>query len=326
MCCFQGWQVGRVGPVEPAAGALEADRAGAAAGLDVGRFGAVAEWHRDRCPLVGGRAGERRGVARGVGGQRADGADGLLLALEADPVIAHGGGHRYVVHELFEHVNGHSGVGVPLGVRMAQRVGSDQGRIERDRPPVRSAQLAVDRPDLGDPGLERPGHRRGGQVPVGSLGAQQRAGEQPVALRGRGGQRCAALFPAHDGLRGAGGDRQPAAHPARLVVVVDEVVLAAGDLDAAGVQADHLAGAPAGVAQDLVDDLVHGLQVGGGDRSGPPGRAEQVQAGVQAADHRIRQGLADLVFVGFLPDPQPAGRDGRCRAPGSSARCRGRAR
>src|SRR5664280_773828 len=35
-----------VGSVEAAAGALEADRAGATTGLDVGRFGAVAERHR----------------------------------------------------------------------------------------------------------------------------------------------------------------------------------------------------------------------------------------------------------------------------------------
>ena len=98
---------------------------------------------------------------------------------------------------------------------------------------------------------------------------------------------------------------QPAAHPPGLVVVVDQVVLAADDLDAAGAQADDLAGAPPGVAQDLVDHLVHQLQVGGGDRPGPPGRAEQVQAGVELADHHLGQGLAHLVLVGVAADPVP---------------------
>ena len=90
-----------------------------------------------------------------------------------------------------------------------------------------------------------------------------------------------------------------------LVVVIDQVVLAAGHLDAAGPQADYLAGAPPGVAQDLVDHLVHLLQVGSGDRPGPPGRAEQVQAGVELADHHLGQGLAELVLVGVLADPVP---------------------
>jgi hypothetical protein len=40
---FEGGQVGRVGPVEAAAGALEADRSRAAAGVDVGWLGAVPE-------------------------------------------------------------------------------------------------------------------------------------------------------------------------------------------------------------------------------------------------------------------------------------------
>ena len=50
------------------------------------------------------------------------------------------------------------------------------------------------------------------------------------------------LLPGQDDLSGIGGDRQPAAHPPGFVVVVDQVVLAAGYLDAAGVQADYLAG------------------------------------------------------------------------------------
>ena len=112
-------------------------------------------------------------------------------------------------------------------------------------------------------------------------------------------------LPGHDDRGGLGGDRQAAAHPGRLVVVIDQVVLAADHLDAAGAQADHLAGAPPGVAQDLVDRLVHQLQAGGGDRPGPPGRAEQVQMGVELADHHVGQGLAELVLVGVVVDPVP---------------------
>src|SRR5659263_100253 len=119
---LEGGQVGRVGSVEAAAGALEADRAGATTGLDVGRFGAVAERHRHRGPLVGGGTGERRRIARGVDGQRPDRADGLLFALEADRVVAHRGGHGDVVHEFFEHVDRNPGIGVPLGVGIAQCV------------------------------------------------------------------------------------------------------------------------------------------------------------------------------------------------------------
>ena len=50
---------------------------------------------------------------------------------------------------------------------------------------------------------------------------------------------------------------------------------------------------------------MHPLQVGRGDRAGPPGRPEQVQAGVELADHRLGQGLAQLVLVGVLADPVP---------------------
>ncbi len=37
------------------------------------------------------------------------------------------------------------------------------------------------------------------------------------------------------------------------------------------------------------------------------GRAEQVQAGVELADHHLGQGLAELVLIGVLADPAPAG-------------------
>jgi hypothetical protein len=90
-------------------------------------------------------------------------------------------------------------------------------------------------------------------------------------------------LPGQDDLGGFGGDRQPAAHPPGLVVVGDQVVLAADDLHTAGAQADDFTGASSGVAQDLVDRLLHQLQVGGGDRPGPSGRAEQVEASIELA-------------------------------------------
>ena len=65
-------EVGDVGAEVAAAGAAEPERAGTAAGLDVGRFGAVAERHRDLAdPLPGSFAvQESVGVAPDVGGRR----------------------------------------------------------------------------------------------------------------------------------------------------------------------------------------------------------------------------------------------------------------
>ena len=60
-----------------------------------------------------------------------------------------------------------------------------------------------------------------------------------------------------------------------------------------------------GVAQDLVDHLVHELQLAGGDRAGPPGRAEELKVGVELADDRLGQGLAQLVLVGVVVHAVP---------------------
>ena len=62
-----------------------------ATGFDVGRFGAVAERDRHRCPVVGQWVGEQARVALGVHGQGSDGADGLLLAFVGDRVVAERG-------------------------------------------------------------------------------------------------------------------------------------------------------------------------------------------------------------------------------------------
>ncbi|MDT3727648.1 hypothetical protein ROS62_23300 [Streptomyces sp. DSM 41972] len=57
---FDGGQLGGVGAIEAAAGALEAQRAALAAGFDVGRLGAVAVGNGHGSCLVGGGRGHGR--------------------------------------------------------------------------------------------------------------------------------------------------------------------------------------------------------------------------------------------------------------------------
>ena len=76
------------------------------------------------------------------------------------------GGDGDVIHELLEHVDRYSGVGVSLGVAVAQCVWGDQGGVERGGAAVGAEQVAVNGPDLVQPGLEGPAHARGCDVPV----------------------------------------------------------------------------------------------------------------------------------------------------------------
>ena len=99
--------------------------------------------------------------------------------------------------------------------------------------------------------------------------AQQRRGEQPLASGWWGRELTSVPFPGKDHLRGVGGDRQAPAEATSLVVVVDEVVVAVDDLDAAGLQAHDLAGPPSGVPQDPIDHPVHRLEIAGRDRPHP---------------------------------------------------------
>ena len=106
-----------------AAGAAEPERAGAAAGFDVGRFGADAERDGD---LTDGAAGvlgvqQRLGlppdaVAVPVELHRGDAVDGFAAAGFADSVVAAGGFELAVRHQLAQHLDGNTGVGVALGV------------------------------------------------------------------------------------------------------------------------------------------------------------------------------------------------------------------
>ena len=127
-------QVGDVGAEVVAAGAAEPVGAGVAAGLDVGRFGAHAERDDD---LADGAAGvfgvqQRLGVppdavAVPVELHRGDAVDGLAAAGFADPVVAAGGVELAVVHQLAQHVDGNTGVGVALGVGVPVGVEHDPG-------------------------------------------------------------------------------------------------------------------------------------------------------------------------------------------------------
>ena len=143
-------------------------------GFHIGRLGAVAERDRHRRPLVGQGIGERGGIAAGVEGQRADGADGLGLAFQADRVIAHGGLHGAMVEELFEHIHGDPGIGVTLSVGVAKGVGGDQRPVEGGGRPVGAEQLAVDGGDLAHPRPKRHTNTRGRHVTERPMRAQHR--------------------------------------------------------------------------------------------------------------------------------------------------------
>ena len=91
-------QVGDVGAEVVAAGAAEPERAGAAAGLHVGRFGADAERDGDLTDSPAGVFGvqQRSGlppdaVTVPVELHRGDAVDGFAAAVFADPVVAAGG-------------------------------------------------------------------------------------------------------------------------------------------------------------------------------------------------------------------------------------------
>ena len=122
--CLQVGQERDIGLEVVAACAAEADGAGAAAGLDVGRFAAGAVWHRDLTDRVTGAFGVQQGtrvppdpVAVPVEAERGDLVRGVAAAVFADPVIA--AGHRVapVVQEFGQYVDGDTGVCVPLGER-----------------------------------------------------------------------------------------------------------------------------------------------------------------------------------------------------------------
>ena len=131
-------QVGHVGAEVVAAGAAEPDRAGAAAGRDIGGLGAGAVGDGDLPDGVPGMLGIEQGagvtperVAVPVEAHRGDLVNGGAAPVLPDPVIAAGLVQVLVVHELGEHVDRDAGVSVPLGVGMPVGIRHDPGRVER---------------------------------------------------------------------------------------------------------------------------------------------------------------------------------------------------
>jgi hypothetical protein len=104
-------------------------------------------------------------------------------------------------------------------------------------------------------------------------------------------------------------DRRPGSHPVAIpcslsslrACVSNERHVAALGFQAVAGQRGYFFGSPACVAQHHVDRLIHRLQVFGREHPGPGGiaTAQQVQVGVELADHLLRDRLADLVLVGL---------------------------
>ena len=141
-------EVGHVGAEVVAAGAAEPDRAGAAAGRDVGRLGAGAVGDGDRADRVAGVLVVQQGagvtpdpVAVPVELHRGDLVDGAAAAVLADPVVAAGGVEVAVVQQFGEHVDRDARIGVPLGVGVPVGVRDERGpcRIRRRRPAAAAA-------------------------------------------------------------------------------------------------------------------------------------------------------------------------------------------
>ncbi|MEV3959245.1 hypothetical protein [Streptomyces albogriseolus] len=141
-------------------------------------------------------------------------------------------------------------------------------------------------------------------VQVGTGGEVGEGGEEVVGAGGRkaGLELFSAFLPGTDGLGGGRGDGQASAVSAGLVVVPDQGDLVVAGLQAVAGQGEDFQGPPAGVSEQDVQRAVHQLQVVGGEgalAAGPP-QAEKVEVGVELADHRFGDRLADLVLVSLL--------------------------
>ena len=146
---FDRREVGRVGPVEGTAGALEADRAVPAARFDIRRLGAVAERDRYRGSLVGDRVGQWGRAAVGVDRKGPDRVDGLGFAFQADGVVAHRRAHRHVVNIRVIH---HSAGGLSEDCWAAERGGPVERFVPSLTRHVRGREVVSI--TLGDPLLD----------------------------------------------------------------------------------------------------------------------------------------------------------------------------
>src|SRR5262249_44740752 len=132
-------QVGDVGAEVVAAGAAEPERAATASGLDVGRLGADTERDGDLADGAASVLGVQQrlclppdAVAVTVEPHRGDTVDGFAAAGFADAVVAAGGFQFSVRHQLTQHLDGNTGVGVALSVAVPVGVEHDLGFVVFD--------------------------------------------------------------------------------------------------------------------------------------------------------------------------------------------------
>ena len=188
-----GLQIGEVGDVGAevvTARAAEPERAGVAAGLDVGGLGADPEGDDDLADGAAGVFGVEQllgaspdAVAVPVELHGSHPVDGLAATVLADPVVGLGGIELAVVHQLAQHVDADSGVGVTLRVGVPVGVENDLGLVEGDA--IGGGQLGHARHPC--PVSEREAERGDGLGPVGvaPVGGQQlQLGERGVGPAG----------------------------------------------------------------------------------------------------------------------------------------------
>ena len=221
--CLQVGQERDVGAEVIAAGAAEPDRAGSAAGFDVGWFGAGAVGDGDLADGVAGAFGFQQQaritpdpVAVPVETERGDGVDGGAATVLADAVVA--AGHRIaaVIEQFGQHVDRDTGIGVTLGIAVPVDVGHDLGLVDLD--PVAGAQDGQGRDPLAVPGVEHIDADRRAPVGITAWRGQQRQ----FSDRGVGEHRADPLLLVGDHGGGGLADRQTPTEAVGLGVVVDE--------------------------------------------------------------------------------------------------------
>ena len=128
--CLQVGQERDVGAEVIAADAAETDRAGPAAGLDVGRFGAGAVGDGDLADGVAGAFGFQQQVritpdpvAVPVETECGDPVDGRAATVLTDAVVAPGHGIAAVIEQFGQHVDRDTGISVSLGIAVPVAVG-----------------------------------------------------------------------------------------------------------------------------------------------------------------------------------------------------------
>ena len=161
-----------------------------------------------------------------------------------------------MVHQVSQHPGRYPGVGQGLGVGVAEGVRMNGPPVKRNRLTGLAGSAGVEAGDAGHPGPHPHQDLMGRQVgpPVGVL---VRPGQQPQRLARGVGEALG-----HPGLLGADrldqrrvGQRQPPAHPGRLVVVIDQHRLGVlVKAEAVQVQAGDLADPPPGALEQQVGE------------------------------------------------------------------------